>query len=318
MKITVIGPGAMGLLFGGKLAACADVSLVGSNAANLEKINKEGVTIKRGDSSVTRMVPAYMAGTCTEPVDVMMIFTKAYQIRDVLTQNRALIGPDTLLLTLQNGAGHDRVMREFADSAHVLVGTTKQGSSRESGCVIINSGLGETVFGGTAAEGEPSPDPERLEELRSIFEKSGFPCAVSNNVRFEVWNKLMINASASVLSGVLNASASVLSGVLQVPQGYVESNAHAWSICQDLIREICAAAAGEGAVFDPEEQILRVQDHLRKAPGGFTSIYSDIKNGRKTEADFICGAVVRAAQDQGLRVPVQETILRLVHAMEER
>jgi 2-dehydropantoate 2-reductase len=98
----------------------------------------------------------------------------------------------------------------------------------------------------------------------------------------------------------------------------VESNAHAWSICQDLIREICAAAAGEGAVFDPEEQILRVQDHLRKAPGGFTSIYSDIKNGRKTEADFICGAVVRAAQDQGLRVPVQETILRLVHAMEER
>ena len=266
MKITVIGPGAMGLLFGGKLAACADVSLIGSNAANLEKINKEGVTIKRGDSSVTRMVPAYMAGTCTEPVDVVMIFTKAYQIRDVLTQNRALIGPDTLLLTLQNGAGHDRVMREFADSAHVLVGTTKQGSSRESGCVIINSGLGETVFGGTAAEGEPSPDPERLEELRSIFEKSGFPCAVS----------------------------------------------------QDLIREICAAAAGEGAIFDPEEQILRVQDHLRKAPGGFTSIYSDIKNGRKTEADFICGAVVRAAQDQGLRVPVQETILRLVHAMEER
>ena len=143
MKITVIGPGAMGLLFGGKLAACADVSLVGSNAANLEKINKEGVTIKRGDSSVTRMVPAYMAGTCTEPVDVVMIFTKAYQI-------------------------------------------------------------------------------------------------------------------------------------------------------------------------------LRVQDLLRKAPGGFTSIYSDIKNGRKTEADFICGAVVRAAQDQGLRVPVQETILRLVHAMEER
>ena len=307
MKITVIGPGAMGLLFGGKLAACADVSLIGSNAANLEKINKEGVTIKRGDSSVTRMVPAYAAGTRTEPVDVVMLFTKAYQIRDVLTQNRALIGPDTLLLTLQNGAGHDRVMREFADSAHVLIGTTKQGSSRESGCAIINSGLGETVFGGTAAEGEPAPDPARLEELRSVFEQAGFPCAVSDNIRFEVWNKLMINASASVLSGVL-----------QVPQGYVESNENAWLICQDLIREICAAAAGEGAIFDPQEQIARVQDHLRKAPGGFTSIYSDIKNGRKTEADFICGAVVRAAQEQGMRVPVQETILRLVHAMEAR
>ena len=307
MKITVIGPGAMGLLFGGKLAACADVSLIGSNAANLKEINEKGVTIRRDGSSVTRMVPAYKGGSLREPADVVLLFTKAYQIRDVLSENRGLIGPDTMLLTLQNGAGHDRVMREFADSAHVLIGTTKQGSYRESASVIVNSGLGETVFGGAASQGEQAPDRARLEELRSVFESAGFPCAVSDNIRFEVWNKLMINASSSVLSGVL-----------QVPQGYVAENEMAWSICEDLIREICAAAAGEGAVFVPEEQILRVRDHLRKAPDGYTSIYADIKNGRKTEADFICGAVVRAAQEQGLRVPVQETILRLVHAMEER
>ena len=307
MKITVIGPGAMGLLFGGKLAACADVSLIGSNAANLKEINEKGVTIRRDGSSVTRMVPAYKGGSRREPADVVLLFTKAYQIRDVLSENRGRIGPDTMLLTLQNGAGHDRVMREFADSAHVLIGTTKQGSYRESASVIVNSGLGETVFGGAASQGEQAPDRARLEELRSVFENAGFPCAVSDNIRFEVWNKLMINASSSVLSGVL-----------QVPQGYVAENEMAWSICEDLIREICAAAAGEGAVFVPEEQILRVREHLRKAPDGYTSIYADIKNGRKTEADFICGAVVRAAQEQGLRVPVQETILRLVHAMEGR
>ena len=307
MKITIIGPGAMGLLFGGKLAACADVTLIGNNPVNLGEINEKGVTIKRGDSSVTRMIPAYQSGSLKEPADVVMLFTKAYQIRDVLTKNQALIGPDTLLLTLQNGAGHDKVMREFADSAHVLIGTTKQGSSRESASVIINSGLGETVFGGVAAKGEKAPDRARLEELCAVFESAGFPCSVSDNIRFEVWNKLMINASASVLSGVL-----------QVPQGYVAEDENAWSICQDLIREICAAAAGEGAIFDPEEQIARVREHLRNAPGGFTSVYSDLKNGRKTEADFICGAVVRAAKEQGLRVPVQETILRLIHAMEAR
>ena len=307
MKITVIGPGAMGLLFGGKLAACADVTLIGSNPRNLEEINANGVTIKRDGTSVTRRIPAYRGGTCKEIADVIMLFTKAYQIRDVLSQNRDMIGPDTILLTLQNGVGHDRVMREFADAAHILIGTTKQGSSRESASVIINSGLGETVFGSIAAAGEQGPDPARLEELRSVFESSGFPCAISENIRFEVWNKLMINASSSVLSGVL-----------QVPQGYVEQNENAWLVCQDLIREICAAAAGEGAFFNAEEQILRVQDHLRKAPTGYTSIYSDIKNGRKTEVDYICGAVVRAAQEQGLRVPVQETVLRLVHAMEGR
>ena len=297
----------MGLLFGGKLAACADVTLIGSNAVNLKEINTNGVTIKRGDSIVTRKIPAYMAGTCNETADVILLFTKAYQIADVLTENKGLIGPDTMLLTLQNGAGHDRVMREFADSAHVLIGTTKQGSYRESASVIVNSGLGETVFGGAAAKGEPGPDKARLEELREIFENAGFPCSVSENIRFDVWNKLMINASSSVLSGVL-----------QVPQGYIAEDSYAWSICEDLIREICAAAAGEGAIFAPEEQILRVREHLRNAPDGYTSIYADIKNGRKTEADFICGAVVRAAKEQGLSVPVQETILRLVHAMEGR
>ncbi len=307
MKVAVIGPGSMGLLFGGKLAACADVLLIGNNKKNLAQINADGVTIKRGDSSVTRKVPAYTGGSYKETVDVVMLFTKAYQIRDVLSENRSLIGPDTMLLTLQNGAGHDRVMREFADSAHVLIGTTKQGSYRESASVTVNSGLGETVFGGVPAEGEQAPDRARLEELCGVFESAGFPCSVSDNIRFEVWNKLMINASSSVLSGVL-----------QVPQGYVAENENAWAICKELIREICAAAAGEGASFDPEQQILRIREHLRNAPGGYTSVYADLKNGRKTEADFICGAVVRAAQDQGLRVPVQETMLRLVHAMEER
>lgn len=64
MNISIIGPGAMGLLFGGKLAATANVSLIGRNAENMKEINENGVTIKRGDSSVTRMIPAYLPGSC--------------------------------------------------------------------------------------------------------------------------------------------------------------------------------------------------------------------------------------------------------------
>ena len=307
MKITVIGPGAMGLLFAGKLAACADVSLIGNNPVNIKEINEKGVTIRRQGSSLTRRIPAYLAGCCKEPADLVILLTKAYQIRDVLTANRDLIGPDTMLLTLQNGKGHDAIMREYADSAHVLIGTTKQGSFRESASVIDHTGLGETFIGGIAAEGEKEPDIVRLEEIRSIFEAAGFPCIIADNIRYEIWNKLMINASSSVLSGVL-----------QVPQGYVAENENAWAVCKDLIREICAVAAGEGAVFDPEEQILRVRKHLRDAPEGYASLCVDLEKGRRTEVDVISGAVVAAAREQGLHVPVQETVLRLIHAMEER
>ena len=295
----------MGLLFGGKLAAAADVSLIGRNAANIKELNENGVTVKRGGSSVTRKVSAYLSGSCNEPADLVILFTKAYQIRDVLNENRALIGPDTMLLTLQNGKGHERVMREFADSAHVLIGTTKQGSFRESPSVIINTGLGETVIGGAAAAGEEAPDKLRLEEIRKVFEAADFPCGVSENIGYDVWNKLIINASSSALSGVL-----------QVAQGFIVENEYAWSICEDMIREICTAASAEGAVFDPEEQIRRVHEHLKNAPDGYSSLCVDLKNGRKTEVDFINGAVVNAAREQGLSVPVQETILKLIHAME--
>ena len=115
---------------------------------------------------------------------------------------------------------------------------------------------------------------------------------------------------------MINASSSVLSGVLQQAQGYVVANAYAWEICQDLIREICDIAAGEGCSFDPREQIERIRTHLQNAPGGYTSIYVDIQNSRKTEVDYISGAVVRAAQKQGKSVPAQTMMVRLVHAME--
>ena len=98
-------------------------------------------------------------------------------------------------------------------------------------------------------------DADRLEMIRRVFEDAGFPAFLSENIRFDVWNKLMINASSSVLSGIL-----------QVRQGYVAENEEAWSVCKDLIREICMTAEGEGCHFDPEEQILRIQEHLRNAP----------------------------------------------------
>lgn len=68
-------------------------------------------------------------------------------------------------------------------------------------------------------------------------------------------------------------------------QGYVEQDSHAWTLAEKLIRELCAAATADGYPFDAEEQIARIRLHLQKAPDGFTSIYADLKAGRRTEVD---------------------------------
>lgn len=307
MKIAVIGPGAMGLLYGAKLSKCAEVILVGNNAEHVKEINDNGITLKRDGEETVFRVPAVLSGQIEEPTDMVILFTKAYLTEEALEQNKALIGPDTVLLTLQNGAGHEEKLSKFAEKKDILIGTTAQGSYRENAHTIVNSGLGDTTIGAVSDEFIGTEKITGIEEIRTVFEQSDFPCIVSNNIRYTVWNKLMINASSSVLSGVL-----------LVNQGYVVENSNAWKICKDLIREICETATGEGCSFDVEEQTERIANHLKNAPGGYTSIYADLKNGRKTEVDYISGAVVKAAERQGKTVPTQIMMVRMVHAMEDR
>ncbi len=302
MRIAVIGPGSMGLLYGGKLSECADVTLIGNNEENIRLINENGVIIKRDDVSKHYTVKASKGVDIKEPFDLLIMFTKAYLTEAALEQNRELIEKNTYLLTLQNGAGHEAVLSKYVDEQRVILGTTAQGSSRENAYTIVNSGLGETAIGAL------SPTEENQAFIRNVinvFEKAGFPCVCADNIRQMVWNKLMINASSSVLSGVL-----------QVRQGYIVENKDAFEMCKKLIIEICTVANAEGLRFSHDEQIQRLENHLKNAPNGLTSIYSDLKNGRKTEVDYINGAVIRAAQKHKLAVPSHEMIVHMVHAME--
>ena len=235
MKIAVIGPGAMGLLFGSYLSQHHDVTLVGTNPAKMQSITENGVTIRETD-------------------------------------------------------GSERIYRP-----------TQQGSYKLGETAVCHSGLGKTFLGAVTG------DSSRFAPLAEMFAGCGFPCEVCSQVQGMIWDKLMINASSSVLSGIL-----------QVAQGYVEQDSHAWTLAEKLIRELCAAATADGYPFDAEEQIARIRLHLQKAPDGFTSIYADLKAGRRTEVDVINGAVVEAGHRHNIPVPTHEFVVELVHAMEGR
>ena len=86
MKIAVIGPGSMGLLFGGKLSQNAEVILIGHNAAHIHTINSDQVTIKRDGQAQTYKVPAFTNGTADGPADLIILFTKAYITRQALRE----------------------------------------------------------------------------------------------------------------------------------------------------------------------------------------------------------------------------------------
>lgn len=302
MKIAIIGPGSMGLLYGAYLSKNNDVTMIGRSKEAMDTLNTYGITMTEKDGNVcTFPVNATSDTANLKPFELVIMFVKAYATDDALTQHKSIIGPDTILMTLQNGLGHEEVLRKYASKENIIIGTTNQGSSRTTPTSISHSGLGDTAFGALTG------DSNRFEYIREIFENAGFPCLINSNVKQIIWNKLMINASSSVLSGVLG-----------MPQGYVVEDKNAWKIEKDLLSELCAVATADGYPFDVNEQINRLEKHLKAAPSGLTSIYNDLKNGNPTEVSFINGAVVDAAHRLSIPAPTHKLIVSLVHAMEGR
>lgn len=302
MKIGIIGPGAMGLLFGGYLSQNNQVTLIGRNSEKVKKVNEKGVHIKENNGEEKIFYPKAYCDTSSLPVqDIVIVFVKSGDSQEALEKCKNIIGDNTLLMTLQNGMGHEELLCNYAKKSNILIGTTNQGSYLTDCNSLCHSGGGNTSFG--VLEG----NVKNFTHIADMFEKSGFPCNVTEDIKFMIWNKIMINASSSVLSGLM-----------QTAQGYVVQSPTLWEICKKLIGEICEVANADGCKFDAQEQIQRIYDHLNNAPGGFTGIYADIKAGRKTEVRRINGAVSDIGKKYNIPTPTHDIITGLVIATEQR
>ena len=302
MRIAVIGAGAMGSIYGGHLSQHNDVLLVDTNEKVVEQVANNGLLIDEDGTTNTYHPGAVSNTKGQEPADLVILFVKALFSRAALEGNRGLIGPNTRLMTLQNGAGHEDLLKEFVDEDHIVIGTTE-----DNGAVL---GMGHVRRGGTGVTnvGMLVEDKEGfLPQLKEAFDQCGFNVKIHENIQTLIWDKLFTNVSLSALTGVL-----------QVDMGYIAANEYAWDLCCQLIHETVKTAAAAGLNFDEEKVREKVKNTSINNPNGCTSIRADLRDGRRTEVDTISGAVVRAAHKYGVEVPGHECIVRLVHAMEGR
>ena len=292
----------MGMLFGGYLSQKNDILLVEIDPQRVEMINRSGVCIHEKESERILYPRAALDTKDQSPADLILIFVKAMFTESALSANRNLIGENTYLMTLQNGAGHESKLLKFADASHVIIGTTQHNSSIISNGVINHGGSGKTSIGLLKGGSDV------LLPIAENFTACGLECVTSDDVKKQIWMKLFTNTAASSLTGVL-----------QVPLGYLLKNEYANSLMKTLCREAVAVANAEGfAHFDENEVIAGVETVCRNAPNGYTSIYADIRDGNRTEVDTISGSVVEAAKTCGVPVPYHEMIVKLIHAMEQR
>ena len=205
-------------------------------------------------------------------------------------------------MTLQNGAGHEDILSEFVPKERIIIGTTEDNGAILDFGYVRRGGKGKTNIGMLV------PDSNgMLGKIKESFDSCGFDTHIYDNIQQLIWDKLFTNVSLSALTGVL-----------QVPIGFIAADEYAWSMTVTLIKEALAVAKALGLEFDEQEIIERVRNTSISSPEGKTSIYADLKAGRRTEVNTISGAVVRAGEKTGVDVPTHRMIVNMVHAMEDR
>ncbi len=322
MRIGILGDGAMGCLFGTYLSQKNDVVIFGRNEVKSAELKLNGIyieeTCKNGETKHFNTMTATYSERFGQ-FDLLILFVKSFAIDDVLKKVSDKIGSKTFILCLQNGAGYEKIIEKYVDRSRILLGTTQHGATRLSDGKISHTGEGTTYVGYAFPEEAGLANPEETETKEKLSEKGelflmvmtlnfilcGIETKTSDNIKESIWRKIFTNASASTVTAIL-----------QVPLDFIAKNKSATEITEKLINEAVTVANADGCNFDYaliREEVMNVS---KKSRGGLTSIYSDTKNGRKTEVDTIAGYVLSKAKELGIETPYTEFAVAQVHALE--
>lgn len=305
LKICVLGAGALGCAIGGVLAeAGCTVTLVTRNAAHVAAINRDGLRLVEQGRERRVVVRAATDCSSLEPMDLVIVLVKSFHTRQAIESARAIVRPGTVVLSLQNGLGHEDVLAEVVGRDKVMAGKTYVGGVLLApGRILVGSAGKETLIG--ELDGRISP---RALAIRDEFRRAGLPITLSENIVGTMWDKLLVNVSTGALSGI---TALTYGELYKLPE--IEACALA------AVGEAMAVAKASGVVLatrEPRDAWLKAAEGL---PADFkTSMLQSLEKGSVTEIDFINGAVVRWGQRSGVTTPVNQALVAGIKGIEHR
>lgn len=293
-RISIIGDGAMGVLYASMLSSFSPVTVFSRNAERTEKRNVNGIrVISREGEIICR--PVFSSDkSAISSSDLVILFVKSTATVGVIDEYKEYIPEDAYIMTLQNGAGHLEELRRYFPEERIIIGVTEHNASVIDDCTINHGGCGKTVISTSS------------EWVKDAFSSAGIETEVSDCVMRDIWRKLLTNASLSTATALLMCSIDSLG-----------RSSGAFSIVEKLLEEAVMVAAGDGYRFSYDEVRRELYEKTRTSHNAYTSIYSDLKNGRKTEVDYISGYVTARAEVLGLDVPYQRAAVDMIHAKEE-
>ncbi|MGZ3256811.1 MAG: ketopantoate reductase family protein [Croceibacterium sp.] len=297
MKIAVVGAGAMGCLYAAAFhRAGADVTLVDVDPEHIAAINKRGLELDTRAGVETLPLPALRPEEANEPADLVLLFTKTFHTDAALAGIKAVIGPSTYILTLQNGLGNDEAVARHVARERVITGVSTLPSDLLGPGRVRSHGEGGSkiypAFGG---------DTAFAQQIADLFTVGGLPTHLEPDIQAAIWSKAIFNAAMNTLCALTRRT-----------PGFLGVHEEAQALIREVVLEGVAAANASGVIIEAQPildlTVISVTDHADHE----ASMLQDVKAGRPTEVDAINGAIVRAARKADVATPVTETLWRLV------
>jgi 2-dehydropantoate 2-reductase len=289
MKILVVGAGATGGYFGGRLAeAGRDVTFL-VRPRRAEQLATTGLQIRSDHGDVTLHPNLVTPGSITDTYDIVLLSVKAYGLDQAVDDLAPGVGPGSVIVPLLNGMRHldvltDRFGADVAFGGVCAVATTLD----DQGRIVQLNPIQQIVYGD-----RNRPDSQRARALDPILEGAGFAARRSEVIELEMWEKWVMLASLGALCCLMRATVGQVAAALGGPR-----------FAEDLIDEAVAVAAASGHPIRVAAY-QRVRTMLTQAGSSSTSsMYRDLAQGHPVEGDHIVGDLVARGRTHGVATPL--------------
>lgn len=306
MKIAIAGSGALGSGFGAMLYRQGnDVTLIDGWEPQATAVKHEGLHIDINGEDYHLNIPMYQDTEIPSDLqfDIVFLFTKAMQLESMLTHIQPHIHDTTIMVCTMNGIKHEDRIVNYVDKSRIVRGVTTWTAGLESPGHTHLMGSGPVEIGSLVPEGQ-----NNVEVIYNLLEQAKLNPHKSEDLQQSIWKKICVNGTANALCTILECRLSTLN-----------ESEYSRKLVYDITKEIVEVATVDDVHLNADEVYHYLIDLNDKVGPHFPSMYQDlINNNRRTEIDYINGAVARLGSEHHIDAPINQFVANMVHAKEEQ
>jgi len=297
MRILVFGAGALGSVLGALLSGAHDVALV-TRGEHLEKLRQNGLILE-GIVEGNFHLRASDIPNEHEKFDLIIVTTKSYDTETAASACEKIVSDESAVLSVQNGLGNIEKLILSVGTERVTAGITSMAAYRQQPGIVKYVAEGDIILGSL------SSDSRAVTIAENALSEAGIVTKRTNNIEGALWSKAIVNAVINPLTAVLGCR-----------NGAIAEDELLKSLAEMICSEGMKTAKAKGVELDPPDAWGYVIEVARRTAENRSSMLMDIREGRSTEIDAICGNILSIASEEDVETPFISCLYSMIKFLE--